>query len=154
MNLLGIPLRKNGKPPVEKGWQDKLRPIAELSDWSGNVGLVTGKPNNVIAVDYDVLPPARQFLKHHPDLVRCIQRTARGVHILFAGSGPTRRFEHGDIKGDGGYIVWPKSRVDGHEYFLIPKFDDMTNLAPFPDHLFPRETIRQVTRDVVRKVSE
>lgn len=146
--MLAIPLRENEKRPLEKDWPNKLYPLEELSDWRGNIGLPTGEPNNVMALDFDDKEAARQFYRKHKDIIRTINVTKRGAHFLFEGSGPTRKFEHGDIKGDGGYIVIPKSQVNGFTYWF-PEGHGLQELCPFPEELFlTPSTSKIITRNI------
>lgn len=149
--MLVIPLRENEKRPLERDWPHKLYPLEELSDWRGNIGLPTGEPNNVMAVDFDDKDAARRFYREHRDIIRTINVTKRGAHFLFEGSGPTRKMKDGDIKGDGGYIVIPKSRVDDFTYYF-PEGHGFQELEPFPVQLFPIEERRQKTRGEIRNV--
>ena len=54
----------------------------------------------------------------------------------FSGETKTRKFPAGDIKGNG-YVVYPPSTVDGHEYRFVPGRESGADLLPFPESLFP-----------------
>jgi len=78
------------------------------------MGIVSG---GVVAIDFDEKVPAEEFFQRYRSHIRTISVTKRGVHFLFRGHYQTTKFDHGDIKGEGSYIVGPGSRVDGHTYW-------------------------------------
>jgi hypothetical protein len=109
--------------------------------------------NGRVVVDFDEKEPAREFYREHRELCTVIVETRRGVHFHFSGKTATRKFEHGDIKGNG-FVVYPPSSVDGHKYVFVRQGE----LVPFPEELFPRKEIRlsnePITEvDVLRRIT-
>ena len=91
-----------------------------------------------------------------PDIVRVAVITRRGIHIFFSGETKTRKFEFGDIKGNG-YTAFVPSRVDGHEYRFVPGYEWGDDLLPFPEEMFPCNDIAitasvRRTREEVRRL--
>ena len=87
-------------------------------------------------VDFDDKAEARKWWRLHEDIVRVAVITRRGIHVYFSGETKTRKFPAGDIKGNG-YVVYPPSTVDGHEYRFVPGRESGADLLPFPESLFP-----------------
>ncbi len=149
-----IPLAPDSKEPLPGvSWKnlisddpaDHRRWIAE----GKNVGFPL-RENGCSVVDFDVLDPAREFFHEHRELCRIFVLTRRGVHFFCAGHTRTRKFEHGDIKGDGSYVVFPPSFVQGHQYRFAPGYEWGRELAPFPEELFPISERRVITRKEVK----
>jgi len=124
-----------------------------------NVGFPL-EENGCSVVDFDTgVNPAREFFHEHRELCRVIVLTRRGVHFYFSGSTKTRKFEHGDIKGNG-YCVFPPSVVNGWQYKFAAGYEWGRELALFPEELFRRaahlaghgEQVREQIRHVVQNV--
>ncbi len=165
MGYQPIPLAAGSKQPLAgfslaEHFQRRV-PVDEKPEWFArgrNLGIITG---DLVVVDFDRnREAARDFYKHKRGILRTISLTRRGIHIWFQSSGPqvlAGTFEHGDLKASGGFVVEPKSVVDGFHY----EFADGHGLVPFeelpvfqPDmvKLKPREEGRGVTREIVRNV--
>ncbi len=129
-----IPLAENSKSPLAgEDWHNRISDDpAEHARWLAE-GLNVGLPlDGRSVVDFDDKDAAREFYRKHKELCTVMVETRRGVHFHFAGSTKTRKFEYGDIKGNG-YVVYPPSQVRGWIYRLI----ETGPLQPFPEHLFP-----------------
>lgn len=116
-------------------------------------GLNVGFPleeNGRSVIDFDEIEPARAFWKAHRNLCTVIVRTRRGVHFHFSGSTQTRKFAHGDIKGNG-YVVYPPSVIDNHQYEFIARGE----LQGFPESLFHTkcERLRKEVKNVRSYIS-
>lgn len=130
------PLIHGTKIPLAGGsWKDRMsaNPL-EHAIWleqGFNVAMPVAE-NGRVVVDYDRKDAARAFWKKFRDLCTVVVETRRGVHFHFSGSTATRKFEHGDVKGNG-FVLMPPSVVAGHKYVFVRQGD----LHPFPEHLFP-----------------
>jgi hypothetical protein len=147
-----LPLAPNSKQPLKgMDWHRRITDDpAEHSAWIArgwNVGFAV-EENGTVVVDFDEKEAARDFYRNHKGLLSVIVETRRGVHFMFSGSTSTRKFEHGDLKGNG-YTVFPPSTVDGWTY----RFVQQGELQPFPEHLFSEER-RTITRKKVRNLME
>lgn len=158
-----IPLASGSKSPLAgfplaEHFQRNV-PIAEISEWfyrAGNLGLVTG---DLVVVDYDRnVEDARKFYRRLKGVLRTISLTKRGVHFLFKApcpQFPSGNFEHGDLKASRGYVVEPRSVIDGWKYEfadghgLVP-FDELPVLQPDMVKVEPKQDSRTITRDTVR----
>ena len=128
-----IPLSRNSKAPLAGGsWLDDITDDDDqVSQWLWdmlNIGCPL-KENGLVVVDFDTgKEPARDFYRQHKELCSVVVVTRRGAHMYFTGETKTRKFEHGDIKGNG-YVVYPPSEVDGFKYWFAK--EDWHKLQPF-----------------------
>lgn len=151
-----IPLAHNSKKPLAgEDWHVRIsEDSAQHAKWLSdglNVGFAV-EENGRSVVDFDDKEAAHQFRKSHSDICTVVVETRRGMHFHFSGRTTTRKFPHGDVKGNG-YVVFPPSVVDGFAYRLIADGP----LQAFPEHLFPpvqatRDGVQVVTRGVVKDV--
>ena len=149
-----IPLAHNSKSPLKgDDWHNRISDDPdEHAHWSAQ-GYNRGMPleeNNRSVIDFDDKEAGREFYRKHKELCTVMVETRRGVHFHFAGKTATRKFEHGDIKGNG-YVMWVGSQVNGWIYRLI----ETGPLQPFPEHLFPierKEVNREAEPDGVLRV--
>lgn len=147
-----IPLARGSKQPLAgKDWHDRIsNDPAEIDRWRAR-GLNLGFPlfeNQRSVIDFDDKEAGREFFKKHKELCTQIVETRRGIHVHFAGETKTRKFEAGDIKGNG-YVVYPESVVSDFRYRLI----ELGELQPFPEHLFPFEQKQAATRKEIRNAA-
>lgn len=91
----------------------------------------------MVVVDFDTIEP-----KGLPQTA--IARTGRGLHVYFQAKEPYKscKFDGGDIKAQGGYVVAPPSiHPNGGSYgwadYLSPKD---TSLEPYSDEMIKRLT--------------
>lgn len=143
-----LPLQHDSKKPIKgESWYDTMS--ADMEDhaqWLRD-GLNVGFPlkeNGCSVIDFDDKEAARKWWREYGSLVAVAVETRRGVHCFFSGETQTRKFEHGDIKGNG-YTVFPPSVVDGWEYRFIR--NNWKELQPFPEHLFPIEKKEVIKAD-------
>ena len=155
-----VPLARGSKAPdCKKGqdWHDLITddPV-EIDRWKER-GLNLGLPlfeNQRSVIDFDGTDTidgreaARDFYRRHKPLCTVITESRRGIHFHFSGETKTRKFELGDIKGNG-YVVYPESVVSDFRYRLI----ELGELQPFPEHLFPIEQKQTATRKEIRNVA-
>lgn len=151
-----IPLASDSKEPLSgESWKRLVSDDPCLHQkWIAegkNVGCPLAE-NGLSVVDFDTgLDPAREFFSKHKELCRVIVLTRRGVHFYFSGNTKTRKFEHGDIKGNG-YCVFPPSTVNGFQY-RFAEGHEWNEPAPFPEELFPSiQGETRITREKVQNV--
>lgn len=146
-----IPLAHNSKVPLAgQDWHNRMSGDPGVHQRWIEQGLNVGtllEENGIVVVDFDDKEAGREFFRGHREICTVIVETRRGVHLYFSGKTQTRKFSHGDIKGNG-YVVAPPSIVDGFPYRWISQGE----LQPFPENLFP-QPIRQISRGVVRNVA-
>jgi hypothetical protein len=131
-----ILLKRNEKKPLEKGWQSTAysRTDPELLahlEAGGNLGLLCG--NGLIVVDLDEHDPSASgtaswaaWCAHHgddPAAYRPSTITPSGGRHIYFSVPPCLHIQNRvgirpgiDIKGDGGYVVVPPSRLPSGEY--------------------------------------
>jgi hypothetical protein len=138
-----IPLRPNGKRPSAswKPYQHRHPTAQELDDWfaSGraNIGIVTGEISGLVVIDID--GPVGEAALRDVEVPRtvAVETPRPGRHLYFKHPG---RYVHNganllpgiDVRGDGGYVVAPPSRVDGTPYAYIDMPKDV-ELARLPE---------------------
>ena len=146
-----IPLSNHSKVPMHgDSWRNRISDDPEMHErWYAegyNLGLPTGKENNIIIADFDSVEPARAFYQKHMDIIRTMTLTRRGVHFWFAGSGASYKFEHGDILADLKYAVIPPSVVydketrTNHVYRFVEQHE-VQDLCDFNPELFPAKVL-------------
>jgi len=129
----------------------QLRPASEseVKDWFNfdpdcNYGIITGPASigglYVLDVDQVKKLPAKEL----PPTVTA--QTGRGFHYYFKSNQelPGQKFEFGELKGAGGYVVGPGSL---HESGAIYSFVDMlslaeTEIAQLPEWLLSEQAAR------------
>lgn len=127
-----FPVQQNGKAPaVSGGFQTATLDESQINLWwkknpDYNIGVATGKGLFVVDLDCKKDVDGLQFLhdweSQHSMLPQTVMsRTPSGGKHLFYQSDSTIRCKVGiypgvDIRGDGGYVVVPPSKIDGKEY--------------------------------------
>jgi hypothetical protein len=121
---------------VEDTVTDDPHEIRRLRELGYGLGLLLSE-NNLSVADFDDKDAGRVFWRDHykEGIIQAASETRRGAHLIFSGRTKTRKFEHGDIKGNG-HIVIPDTVIDGWRYRWILELRTL-DLAPFPEHLFP-----------------
>jgi hypothetical protein len=160
-----IPLRADDKrPAIEwKPYQDRRPSLEDLEAWfregEANVGIVTGALSGIVVVDLDG-PDGEQSARALTLPRTPIVQTPRGRHFYFRHPGGHVPNAAGvrpgvDVRGDGGYVVAPPSRVNGIAYAYAPacSLEDVV-LAPAPSWLTsirgaPRPTTAEPVADVI-----
>ena len=168
-----IPGRVDGKEPahVLESWlpyRDRLPTDKELHTWFAktrfNIAVLT---EGLAVIDFDVKEKGREFYKKHGrQAFKTIVETRKGVHLAFRALDagiPTQTLENGDLKANGGYVIWPFSHivdqktkqpwdyrfVEGHG--LVPKAELPVIDLNWLDDLKPVALQRtQVQRGVIR----
>ena len=153
-NLLKIRLHKNTKIPVDKGWNITDSMKTDISN-DYNVGIPTGKINNIICIDVDKkdfgIEEFDKYIKEFGEPMTVKQSTpSGGFHYIFKYSSSnsnniflidnylTNRTKYRnsgiDIRTNGGFIVSAPSKIYDKEYKYIRSFDD-TELLELPETL-------------------
>jgi len=149
-----LPLVPGGKEPFapllpvvrgKKTWKALAqRPATEkdVRDWFSrypdiNIGIITGQPSGIVVIDFDTVEP-----KGVP--ITAMARTGRGLHVYLQTKEPYRscKFDGGDIKAQGGYVVAPPSiHPNGSRYEWVDCLSPVeTDLEPYSDILVNRLT--------------
>ncbi len=147
-----FPCSRNKKSPLTKnGFKDASADKQVINDWwdkypDANIGLPTGRANNLVVVDVDVKNDAGGMasLKQLQDEcgefdTRVVHTPSGGLHFYFkyprdvdAIKNRTNMKPGIDIRADGGYVIAPGSSIDGNYY----EFDDKDKeIAELPQKL-------------------
>lgn len=136
-----IPLKPGSKLPLIK-WQDyadRLPTEDEIREWwkrvpRANIGVVTGKVSNLVAVDVDVDRggSAEQIFELAP--TGMISRTGSGgYHLLYKYTDDVPKNRVGktgvDIRSNGGYIVVPPSLHDSGNLYKWVKAESTNKMS-------------------------
>ena len=135
-----ILLQQNSKLPVNK-WSDKANWILERpKNSTNNIGIITGKVNNIIVVDIDVkdegLEEWQLYVKQHGNPnTYTVKTPSGGLHYYFTyisadendnylienylKNSTKFRGKGIDIRSNGGYIVMPPSIINNVRYDVI-----------------------------------
>jgi hypothetical protein len=137
-----IPLRPNSKQPaIEwREFQNRRATLEELEDWfsegDANIAIVTGKISGIVVLDLDGVA-GEESIQGRETPPTTEVRTPNGRHLYFAypenGKAPTVAvgiLPCVDVRGDGGYVVAPPSRVNGSSYEPVGIFS--REYAPIP----------------------
>lgn len=159
-----FPIQPGGKRPLSDWarYQSVLANYTEMKSWHAhcNLALATGSLSGVVIVDCESAEDAAWFAEHRGDTTLKTQ-TPRGYHLWFRHPGghvpnaakvpdETGRPRY-DIRGDGGYVLLPPSRViaDGKDVKISGEYRfagcDLSMLAIIPS--FRMQWHRQVQRD-------
>lgn len=155
------PVEVGGKKPLFKEWQQMeivRKDIARLWANGENIGLITGKPNNVVAVDFDDIEIARK--KYREGMRSTVMvRTPNGLHMYFAHPGePVKNAvkvngEY-DIRGQNGYVIAPVSHVSGKPYKFVDGYglDRIAEIPTFNMAWTKRDNHTSVSRKQITDV--
>ena len=139
-------LQKNSKIPAVK-WQDKtnyLNDTTNINIDNNNIGFITGTINNIFVLDIDVkddgLIEWNKYLNSNIEPLTVTTKTpSGGYHYYFNLKSKndsnnflinnyltTKSKYRGvglDIRSNGGYVVYPPSKINNFEYKFIRSFD-------------------------------
>jgi hypothetical protein len=135
-----LPLRARGKEPSFRVLQEvhgssewapfasRRASAAEVRAWhevdpAVNVGVILGQASGgLVVADFDRTPSG---VMHPPTP---IVRTGRGHHVYLSSDRPvkTQKFEWGELRGDGSYVVLPDSvHPKGMPYSYVVRPDEV-----------------------------
>ncbi|HEA22523.1 MAG TPA: hypothetical protein ENH87_16615 [Pricia antarctica] len=144
-----IPIIAGKKTPCLTQWkpyQERKPSIEEIEQWWGrdypnaNIGIVTGKINNLTVIDLDKPEAKTEIEKHIPDsLLMPTVKTPKGQHLYFLYNpdipNKANLFPGCDARNDGGYIIAPPSTNGaGHAYSFLVHLKN-TALSKIPEAL-------------------
>jgi hypothetical protein len=146
-----MPIKENTKLPIKQGWQnlnisaDEIKSSFNKSS-SQNVGMITGKPSNVIVLDFDVKNGAlgektyKLLFKLFGEKLNTLKSNtpSGGFHLFFRPvsqvslKNSVNILDGLDIRSDGGFVVVPPSCIDGSYYVFENK---NAPILPLPEGL-------------------
>lgn len=116
-----IPIVPGAKaPPIVRfqKYRERLPTVDEIHEWfedraNRNLGLVTGKLSGVVVFDVDEHTLMYNFLVSRKS---AICETPRGAHWYFKYpefdlGNRSNRSKHVDLRGEGGYVIVPPSKI-------------------------------------------
>jgi len=140
-------IRNKKNPLTANGFKDASSDEQVINGWwdkypDANIGLPTGKVNNLVVVDVDVKNDAggmdslQQLLEECGEFDTKVVRTpSGGLHYYFSYPQDeeiikcrTNLRPGIDIRADGGYVVAPGSSIDGNAYEFEDKDKDIAEL--------------------------
>jgi Bifunctional DNA primase/polymerase, N-terminal len=125
-------------PDIERFWTQHPK---------ANIGLATGRRSGILVLDMDVpegyysLKELQQQYGSLPE-TRTVRTVNKGLHYYFAYPTDGKTYSNVvgltnhiglDVRGEGGYVVSPPSRLYGKKYYTWVNPD--TPIAPLPDWL-------------------
>lgn len=158
LNLSIIPIIPGDKKPMVKWekYQTELPTTDEVKAWwaktpTANIGIVTGKINDLVVVDFDRHKPEYSeeiALEYFPDsiLTPTAKTPSGGLHMYF--KNPDKEMTNNasvlpaiDFRGNGGYVVAPPSvNSNGKHYEWI----DGLKITEADFSVLPTEYIKYV----------
>ena len=156
-----FPCGCNKKSPLTtNGFKDASSDKQVINDWwdkhpDANIGLPTGKANNLVVVDVDVKNDADGMasLKQLQDEcgefdTRVVHTPSGGLHFYFKYPQDVHTIKNRtnmkpgiDIRADGGYVIAPGSSINGNYYEFNDADKEITEL---PKKLLELLTSRRV----------
>ena len=149
-NLLKFKLQKNSKIPLNKGWTNPANLSTDIDMKYGyNVGVATGRVNNLIVLDIDIKDEGEQefnkYISQYGDIDTLkILTPSGGYHYYFKYATDNKddqylidnclltkckyRGKGIDIRSNGGYVVAPPSTINNIEYKLVSNTTDIINM--------------------------
>jgi hypothetical protein len=128
--VLLFPLEPNSKlPSAGVSWKRIMSDrVADHKRWRSdgrNVAFPTGKVNGAVVIDFDDKELARGFFRANKGTLMTMVETRKGVHFYFRLGGADVRNSQKkdgypyDVRGEGGYVVYPDSQIDGWTYKFV-----------------------------------
>jgi hypothetical protein len=138
-----------GKIPCEpwQPWQQEPPHPDQIAAWcekypDANIGLATGKVSGVVVLDVDGEEGVTSARNLDLPKETWVAKTGRGWHVYLAHPGNGMRIgnraglrPHMDVRGDGGYVVVPRSVHESGKVYEWIKSPDSCPLAPIPPAL-------------------
>jgi len=142
--LTKIKLLKNTKLPKDK-WADKKCHFKDIDIEKYNIGILTGKINNIFVVDVDIkdegIEEFDKYINEYGEPLTVKQKTQSGGYQYFFSYTHTDknaeyliekylknrtkfRGKGIDIRNNGGYVVVTPSKIFNREYKFIRNFEE------------------------------
>ncbi len=145
-----FPVTPGAKTPLTAhGFHDASTDSEQIEAWwtqwpDANIGIPTGAVSGLIAIDADVKngqPGKESFYKLKLPHTRTSRTPTGGWHAIYKYPGVEIRNRTGllpgiDVRGDGGYIVVPPSKVNGAYYSWLNELEPVA----VPEALLKRLT--------------
>jgi len=127
-NFSLVPIAKNGKIPLEKGWTDQTH--LEKSEWLKwiegglNLGIRTGEVSGITVIDLDkkiISPELEEMEKLLTEAKTLTQNTPHGKHFIFKYDKDIKQTTKIagmtiDARNDGGQILCSPSKINNLNY--------------------------------------
>jgi len=136
-----LPIAKNGKVPLEKGWTELTH--YEKSDWlkwinsGNNLGIRTGEVSGITVIDVDLkIAPNMEVEEIYKELTASstlIQNTPHGKHFIFKYDKEIKQTTKIagvtiDVRNDGGQILCSPSAINNLKYHWVNIGNDIKNV--------------------------
>jgi len=148
------PCENAGKHPTRltpHGFKDATHDPAQVAAWSRqyrscNWGVALGARSKCFVFDFDTKDGLANFEREHGELPKTYRvKTSRGFHLYFrlpSSGAPTRKFDGGELRSDGAYVVSEGSiHPSGVRYECVCD----APIAEFPPALLEHFQARSVT---------
>lgn len=140
-----VPVKPNSKEPSIswKFYQTQYMDSNLINRFfhdSSNLAVVTGRTSNLTVIDVDDLDKFNDFYEFDKLMAQAgvVVKSPKGWHLWFKYDPKIESKQHQsygfDVKSDGGLIIAPPSRVNGHAYF----FEKSENLSEIPEEFKER----------------
>jgi hypothetical protein len=128
--VLLFPLEPNSKlPRPGVSWKrimsDKVEDHRRWRSDGRNIAFPTGSVNGAVVIDFDDKAKAREFFRANKRELMTMVETRKGVHFYFRlgdfevrNSQKKEGYDY-DVRGEGGYVVYPDSTIDGWTYRFV-----------------------------------
>lgn len=146
-NMMKIAVKLNLKESAVQ-WSNPKTHSKSINSNYYNVGLLTGRINNIIVVDVDVkdngVEEMEKYIAIHGPLKTIRQNTPNGgYHLIFKYTSTSsndqylidnylktdRAYRNGiDIRSNKGYIVFAPSKINGKSYELDPEYNEFLEM--------------------------
>ena len=133
-----FPCKPNGKAPLTRnGFKDASSNVEDIEAWwdtypGANIGLVTGRDNNLVVIDVDVKNGAKGresslslFANGIKFDTKIVGTPSEGWHYYYQYPGNIDSLKSRvnvlpgiDVRADGGYVLAPGSEIDGQPYYF------------------------------------
>ncbi len=156
-----FPVRKNGKAPAFKGWQEwaKNSTIEDIKNYQeknpeSNWGIAT-EFSNLTVIDLDDKGSKKgsqvfkKILKENKEIpvTFTVKTPSNGWHLYFSDctcQGGVNVYGDGiDVRSKGQYVLAPGSKIDGIEYIITKDIE----FAKFPERILSK--YRQKTKEII-----
>ncbi len=147
-----FPCDANGKSPLTKhGYKDASSNANDVERWwkaypDANIGMPTGRRNNLVIVDVDIKGGAKGFESLSQLMsegvvfdTKTVKTPSGGYHYYYTYPEGFDRVKNKvnvrpgiDIRADGGYVVAPGSSIDGNNYEFP---DNNKEISELPEKL-------------------